>query len=331
MNRNKDYPDHQSDATHKTKQSKKSVKSNKSGKSDKSDHRQRLRDNFECEKTVNLYKRERNVEEFEKDFEYRSDEESIYNSFAREVKTMPLRISKRFTLNTESGSNKKIVKDMIRRFTEKTQTYEFMIKFEVNIEKTDESSITEVQNIVGGEIVDQKERRRFIRKEMKEYKEVNTFNHSNDISNESLLDKELFNKLIDLVTKSNQLLNVMYQDQIERSKIDREKMSTMSREKQQEYKNKLRHKVLDNPPPEDTLKYIEMQMNKANQILSKAKLVCVKLDKIFLIIPYTYSKIELRMRNLMTNNRDTLDAISHFMNFYLVNKQFQDHMMDKYT
>ena len=54
----------------------------------------------------------------------------------------------------------------------------------------------------------------------------------------------------------------MYQDQIEKSKIDREKMANMSREKQQEYKNKLKHKVLDNPPPTDSLKYIEMQMNR---------------------------------------------------------------------
>ena len=43
---------------------------------------------------------------------------------------------------------------MLKRFTEKTQTYEFMIKFENQVEKTDESSITEVQNIVTGEVVD---------------------------------------------------------------------------------------------------------------------------------------------------------------------------------
>jgi len=54
-------------------------------------------------------------------------------------------------------------------------------------------------------------------------------------------------------------------------------------------------------------------MNKRDNILDKAKLVCVKLDKVFLIIPYTISKIETRMRNLMINNRDILDGISHFM------------------
>jgi hypothetical protein len=44
-----------------------------------------------------------------------------------------------------------------------------------------------------------------------------------------------------------------------------------------------------------------MQLNRSNQILNKAKLICIKLDKVFVIIPYTYSKIELRMRNILIN------------------------------
>ena len=63
-------------------------------------------------------------------------------------------------------------------------------------------------------------------------------------------------------------------------------------------------------------------MNKKNYILDKAKLVCVKLDKMFIILPYTISKIELRMRNILINNRSILDGISHFLNFYLINHQF---------
>ena len=63
-------------------------------------------------------------------------------------------------------------------------------------------------------------------------------------------------------------------------------------------------------------------MNKKNYILDKAKLVCVKLDKMFIILPYTISKIELRMRNILINNRSSLDGISHFLNFYLINHQF---------
>ena len=72
-------------------------------------------------------------------------------------------------------------------------------------------------------------------------------------------------------------------------------------------------------------------MNKKNFILDKAKLVCIKLDRIFLVIPYTVSKIELRMRNIIMNNRSTLDGISHFMNFYLINQQFQANLMSEYA
>lgn len=71
-------------------------------------------------------------------------------------------------------------------------------------------------------------------------------------------------------------------------------------------------------------------MNKTESLLEKAKMVCVKLDKIFLIIPYTISKIEIRMRNLIINNRHILEGISHFMQFYITNQQFQDHLMQKY-
>jgi len=51
----------------------------------------------------------------------------------------------------------------------------------------------------------------------------------------------------------------------------------------------------------DQLKFIEMQLNKEAMLLDKAKMVCLKLDKVFVIIPYTYSKIELRMRNILVN------------------------------
>lgn len=76
----------------------------------------------------------------------------------------------------------------------------------------------------------------------------------------------------------------------------------------------------------DKLKYLEMQLNKKDLLLEKAKLICIKLDKIFLIVPYTVSRIEQRMRNVMINNRHILDGISHFMNFYLINLQFKVHI-----
>jgi len=72
----------------------------------------------------------------------------------------------------------------------------------------------------------------------------------------------------------------------------------------------------------DKLKYIEMQLNMFDQILEKAKIIVIKLDKVFIVLPFTISKIELRMRNIIINNRHILEGISHFMNFYLVNHEF---------
>ena len=77
--------------------------------------------------------------------------------------------------------------------------------------------------------------------------------------------------------------------------------------------------VYKKEPYQDNLRYIEMQMNKKESLLEKAKMVCVKIDKIFVIVPYTISKIEIRMRNLIINNRDLLEGISHFMQFYITN------------
>lgn len=60
-------------------------------------------------------------------------------------------------------------------------------------------------------------------------------------------------------------------------------------------------------------------------------MLVVKLDKIIFMIPYTYSKIELRTRNILINNRKLMDSISHFMQFYLTNHQYQVNMMKHYT
>lgn len=91
----------------------------------------------------------------------------------------------------------------------------------------------------------------------------------------------------------------------------------MTKEELREYKKK--NHVIEREPEMDKLKFIEMQINKKEILLEKAKVVVVKLDKIFLVFPFTISKIELRMRNTLFNNRKIMDGISHFMNFYLLN------------
>jgi hypothetical protein len=150
----KDFADKMSEGTQKTKQSKKSGRSNKSSLKSETDIAAGGRDKFEEEKTVQMYAQDKKIESLEQDFEYKSDEESIFNSFVNEVNKHPQEISKNFTISSESNLNKKLVKDVMRRFVEKTQTFEFMIEFDSLVEKTDESSITAVQSYVTGEVVD---------------------------------------------------------------------------------------------------------------------------------------------------------------------------------
>lgn len=101
-----------------------------------------MKDSIDFEKCVQLYCRDKLIEEMEKDFEYMSDEESIFNSFQHDLKKMPHQIKKKFAINADTSANRKMFKDVLRRFTEKSQTYEFMVHFSSLVEKTDESSIT---------------------------------------------------------------------------------------------------------------------------------------------------------------------------------------------
>ena len=80
--------DHQSDVTRQTKQSKKSTRSNRSGRSNQSIQFQKYREHLEVEKTVDKYKKEKNIEEWEKIFDYATDEESMYGSFAEDAKQL---------------------------------------------------------------------------------------------------------------------------------------------------------------------------------------------------------------------------------------------------
>ena len=109
---------------------------------DKKDGNQRPRESFQVDQLVDKYKLDRDIDEMEHQYEFQSDEESIFSSFSFNQRDMPLTIKKKFAINSESNNNKKIFKDVLRRFTEKTQTYEYVIKFNNSIEKTDESSIT---------------------------------------------------------------------------------------------------------------------------------------------------------------------------------------------
>ena len=93
---------------------------------------------------------------------------------------------------------------MITRFTEKTKTIELLVKFHINVEKTDESTIS-MEGNTPGEVVDQKERRRFIRKEMREFRNSLAYDSKTLVD-----DKNIFQNLMNVFTKANLMLNIIY-------------------------------------------------------------------------------------------------------------------------
>lgn len=57
------------------------------------------------EKTVNMYKKEKLIEEIEQDFDYKTDEESVYHSYQHETKNMPPMITQKFSIYSESNES----------------------------------------------------------------------------------------------------------------------------------------------------------------------------------------------------------------------------------
>ena len=55
--------------------------------------------------------------------------------------------------------------------------------------------------------------------------------------------------------------------------------------------------------PMDQLRILEMSLNKEDKMLEKTKLVIIKLDKLYIVLPSTMTKIEVRMRNIVINMR----------------------------
>ena len=65
------------------------------------------------------------------------------------------------------------------------------------------------------------------------------------------------------------------------------------------------------------MKILEMSLNKADIMLDKSKMIIMKLESIYVVIPFTIAKIEVRMRNMIINMRPKFEAISRFTKIYL--------------
>ena len=54
-------------------------------------------------------------------------------------------------------------------------------------------------------------------------------------------------------------------------------------------------------------------------IVDKSKVVVIKLDRLFMVIPLTITKVEVKLRNVLINEKPMMDGLARFMNFYLNN------------
>ena len=101
--------------------------------------------------------------------------------------------------------------------------------------------------------------------------------------NRTINEKVLLNFLIELVTKASNLLQC----------------------------------VAAQERPSDPMKILEMSLNKADIMLDKSKVLILKLESIYVVVPFTIAKIEVRMRNMIINMRPKFEAISRFTKIYL--------------
>lgn len=85
-------------------------------------------------------------------------------------------------------------------------------------------------------------------------------------------------------------------DKIKNTKNKEEKKKLQAEKKLYE----LKENVYDEPPT-DKLRIIEMQLNKRQNLLDKAKLIVMRIDNIIIMIPYTQSRIETRARSIVIN------------------------------
>lgn len=96
-------------------------------------------------------------------------------------------------------------------------------------------------------------------------------------------DRMLINFLVEMVVKSNNLLQL----------------------------------VASVPGRTEELKVLEMSLNKEGIMIDKSKIVIVQLGLLNIILPFTITKIEVRMRNVLINQRNKMESISKFIQFYL--------------
>ena len=86
--------------------------------------------------------------DIENEFGYATDEDSVFAEFVQkenEDHVIP-RLARKVGHNSDISQTKKQVKSLIKRYTERSKTYEFLVKFQVVVDPTDNSSVASFLN-----------------------------------------------------------------------------------------------------------------------------------------------------------------------------------------
>jgi hypothetical protein len=100
--------------------------------------------------------------ELDIDFGYQSEEESIFQSFSQEVERTLPKIKKTFSLREDTKMGKAQVKDMLKRVTS-DKVYEFMIRFKIEMDGEDSSSIYSASGTTPMAMIDEREKKKFLK------------------------------------------------------------------------------------------------------------------------------------------------------------------------
>ena len=73
------------------------------------------------------------------------------------------KINRTFTLKEDPKGTRSNVKDVLKRYTEHTKTFEFMIKFKIEMDSEDSSSIYSASGTTPMAVIDEREKKKFLK------------------------------------------------------------------------------------------------------------------------------------------------------------------------
>lgn len=100
--------------------------------------------------------------ELDIDFGYQSEEESIFQSFSQDVERTLPKIKKTYSLREDSKTGKAQVKDMLRRCTQ-DKVFEFMVRFKIEMDGEDTSSIYSASGTTPMAVIDEREKKKYLK------------------------------------------------------------------------------------------------------------------------------------------------------------------------